>query len=303
MIRQLVGCLEKNLPKYFPEEVKNYLKGYDIVCCYDKSFDIKVNVEKQMIKISNFSLEYIWAWTAHWFFLYDYCKDEKLTLSEFIEQWDLIKKKTQIKRTLLLLKLMEFNEKQPLEKQSPWLLKHLNPMEVKKSIVEKINIVFNYVVMNMILHEIGHIKYDHETSPSATTNDDNQRMESDADDFSYDEYIKILAPVADNFIKDFAWIGVILSQLLIFNLSHLNASYLKKYGNPCNRLDHALSSLDSREFFVDNHPIYAFLSLVLWLCLKNDGVYVSSNEKVTFKEQYSELMLALNKKIKEFNFI
>lgn len=302
MIRQLVGCLKENLSNIFPDSVKELVKDYEIICNFGSKFDISVDVERKIIKISNYSIEYIWAWSAHWILLYNYCHDEKLILSELISQWDDIKKKPQIKRSLLLLKLMSFNGSKPLNEQVPWIIKHFNPNEIKSSIVDSVNRVFNYVLMNMILHEIGHVKFDHRSDPNATTDNDNQKMEADADAFSYDQYIHILSPIADNFMKDFAWIGIVLSQLLIFNLSHLDRDYFKKYGNPCYRLDTAVAILDSQDSYGDDHSIYAFLSLVLWTCIRNDKIDFKANESISFKEQYSEIAIVLNNIVKEWNF-
>lgn len=298
MIRQSIGHFQKNLKKILPDDLKEKFEGYKIIFYFHKDFMIGVDQERKVIKISNYAVEYIWAWTAHWVFLYDYCHDENLTLSDVISKWDKIAKKPQLKRTIFLLKLMKFNSENDLSEQAPWIIKHLNPMEVKNSIVEKVNMIFNYVLLSMILHEYGHIENEH---PSViTVDDDSRRAEKEADDFSFDKYIDSLDNWDKNAIKNFAWIGVVCSQLIIFNLSHLNSDYYHKYGEPCSRLDRAVTAIESKNTFDGNDSIYAFLSLVLWLCMKNDGVTVPSNENVTFKDQYADLLVEMNRLIKKF---
>lgn len=299
MIRQSIGCFVDNVDTYLPEYLKAHFKEYTLIFYYHKNFMIGVDHEKKIIKVSNYAVEYIWAWTAHWVYLYDHCHDERLTLLELIEKWDEVKKKSQIKRTLSLLELMKYNSEHNLATQAPWIIKHLNPMEVKKSIINKINQIFNYVLLSMILHELGHIEKQHPST--VTVEADSRKAESEADDFSFEKYAEFIKGlgVEQITVKSYAWVGIVCSQLIVFNLSHLNSDYSKNYGDPCNRLDKAISALEGMDTFDDDAPIYAFLSLVLWLCLRNDGVNVSSQEKISFKEQYTELLIEMHHVIQD----
>ena len=286
MIRQLVGCLKKDAFTFLPEDLQKKFETININVCYDANFIIETDCRRK-VTISLFAIEYIWSWIAYIYTIYDYCHKQGLVLSDVEAKWNTIIRSTQVSETLDLQKVIDFNDGKELQFQNPWpkKFKNINPMNVDHPSVKRINLLFHYVMIAMILHEFGHIEKNHAEDYSSPSSP----IEHEADLFSFNKYIEHVSSCHKDILENGAWVGVIFSQMILLDRDGMNPEYRKIYGNPWQRISFAIAEIEKNGNFGDDASMYAFLSLSFWLFLKKRGYDGPIDEKISFKDQYDLL--------------